>query len=358
MTSDLFPELPPVQRSALRRGALVLLLPLVLGATPAVSQTHPSELLPLTPDAQFPRCTQRELMRVGFPDHLHAHQWSDWEPLRGPDGRAFGPGAFCYQRTVEPQAGLIIEPDSKQYGPFVFQHNPGYGDCDMLGWLELLVWAGTLVPELLDLEAPGTLVVVNPDNTKQYREMTGQGTWRLYQLQGDDCVIEPYPVLQARTLEAHAAFMLVTEWTLRTAIEQDLPPWLLQGLVEYIAEDGVHLINYMNEFRPNGPILMSPPLVDALLTRGVDPDPGRDREMYRRACYSAYLMAWQLVENEGGLEALREFLALAADGAALDDASRRVYGLDMAGLAELLDPVILGEPVGKSTQSRTPDIQP
>ncbi len=127
-----------------------------------------------------------------------------------------------------------------------------------------------------------------------------------------------------------------------------------QGLVEYIGEDGVHLVNYMAQFRSQGDVLFSPPLTDAILAAGVDSDKYRDREMFRRACYSAFLMVHQLVEHEGGLEAMREFLALAAAGTDLDEASQKVWDRDMAALAASLDPVIVGEPTGSAIVARNP----
>ncbi|MFT7700117.1 MAG: hypothetical protein ACI8S7_001954, partial [Candidatus Krumholzibacteriia bacterium] len=200
--------------------------------------------------------------------------------------------------------------------------------------------------------------ILNPDNTAHYKEQTKQGVWRFYQLEGNEVTIEPYPVLLARTLDGHGAFMLVTDWILNQALPQDLPPWLHHGLVEYMGEDGAHLFNYMAEFKTAGPVLFSAPLVDAIFAKGVDADEGADREMFRRASYSAFLMVWQLVEHEGGLESLQDFLAKAASGVDLDAASREVYGVDLAQLAGLVDAVANGEPAGKNMSRQKPHLQP
>jgi hypothetical protein len=224
-------------------------------------------------------------------------------------------------------------------------------------------WAGRTVPPLLGLEIVGQLEILNPDNVKHYQELTGMGTWRFYALAGDRCTMQPWPVLQKRTLEAHAAFMLATDWILRKNLGDALPPWLHQGIAEYVSEDGAHLLNYMAEFRAaaeeeGASILMSAPLVDALLTSGINPDPAADRENYRRACYSAFLMVWNLVENEGGLAALQDFLGAVRDGADVDEAARRVYGMGLGDLAMYLDPTVVGEPVGTGTGRRVPHKQP
>jgi hypothetical protein len=337
-----------------------LILPLCALLLPGLvaAQTHPSEQPPMTRDTVFPRCSAEQLASGGFPDHLHSHWWPGWQVLTGPDGQTYGPGAFCDRKTPLPRPGLVIAEDHKAFGNFVVRHNPAYAACDMLPLLEMLTWAGHANQDLLGLTSADTLEVISPDSIADYRQQTGQDVWRLYLLDGDSCIIEPYGTLQARTLDGHAGFMLVTDWLLRENLGDSLPPWLHQGLVEYLSEDGVHLVNYMVQFRGQGNLLFSAPLIDALLARGVDPDPGRDREMYRRACYSAFLMVWRLVEEEGGLPALRRFLELAAGQAGPDEAAGQVYGQSLAELALRLDPTKLDEPIGTATQSRKPHKQP
>ncbi len=266
---------------------VMLLLP-----TLVLAQTHGSELPELTPDAQFPRCSESQLAAAGFPDHMHAHNWYGWEVLVDDAGRPYGPGSLCTGKVRVKRDDLVSMPGEQRLGQFIMMHNPGYDNCDMLPFLELVEWANHVVPDLLGLSITDTLTILNPDNTQHYIEQTGQGVWRLYQLQGNVVTIEPVPVLRARTLDAHAAFMLITDWILSQALDQDLPSWLHHGLVEYISEDGPHLTNYMAEFRGEESILFSAPLVDAILSKGVDPDEGTDRENFRRARYSAFLMTY------------------------------------------------------------------
>jgi len=331
----------------------LLLLPAV-----SLAQTHCSQMPELTPDSAFPRCTGRQLARAGFPDHKHAQHWYDWQVLTDASGETYGPGSLCQKKDFLGHDDLVMAPGEKHYHRFVVFHNPGYADCDMLALVELLDWANHAVPPLLGLSVDDTLTVFNPDNTQHYKEQTGLGVWRLYQLKGNKATIEPYPVLMMRTLDGHAAFMLVTDWLLHQALPQTLPLWLHQGLVEYMGEDGTHLVNYMGEFRGENSILFSAPLVDALLSAPPNADEGVDREMFRRACYSAYLMVWQLVEYEGGLTSLRDFLGQVAEGVAPDAASRNVYGADLAQLASLVDAVNNGEPAGKAMKAQRPHEQP
>ena len=43
--------------------------------------------------------------------------------------------------------------------------------------------------------------ILNPDNVDEYKEMTGQGIWRFYTLDGNECIMQPWPTLMARTLD-------------------------------------------------------------------------------------------------------------------------------------------------------------
>jgi hypothetical protein len=324
----------------------------------AMAQTHPSQQPALTPDTVFPRCTAEQLAAGGFPDHLHGYWWPGWQVLTDGEGATYGPGAFCDRKTVLPRPQLVIGEGEKRWGHFVVRHNPAYADCDMLPLLELLDWAGRSAEQLLGLTSPDTLTVISSDNISSYRQLTGQDVWRLYALQNDTCIIEPLGTLQARTLDGHAAFMLVFDWLLRENVGQNLPPWLHRGLVEYLGENGVHLVNYMVQFRQQENLLLAPPLIDAFLAQGPDPDRARDREMYRRACYSSFLMVWRLVEEEGGLQAMRRFLDLVKDGVHAEAAAGMVYGATITELALKLNPAQLEEPIGQATQSRKPQIQP
>lgn len=344
------------------QAGLILVL-IVVSALPAMAllPDHPSELAPLTADAQFPRYSDRELALAGFPDHLHGWWWSDWEVMQTAEGEVYGPRSICSRNkelNLDAAPGLVAEPGHLQYRHLDMEYNPGYATCDMALFLEIMDWATRLFPDVLDLPLDGTLHVLSPDNVESYSQLTHNGVWRLYHLDGDACIVEPVPTLQARTLEGHAAFMLIADWILTQNCGDALPRWLHQGLVEYLGEDGVHLLSYMSEFRVNGSVLFSPPLTNALLSKPVDPKNENDREHFRRACYSAYLMVWQLVESEGGLDPLRDLLNAVANGTPIDEASRLAYGLSMDDLAEMLDPVQIGEPLGKNPERHRPHLPP
>ncbi len=325
---------------------------------PETRLLHPDQWPRITADTTFPRESAGTLGASGFPDHLHSYWWPDWQIMTLPDGTPYGPGAFCYRKQVKEHSGLVLGEGFEALPLLRVEHDARYAPCDMLPLLETLDWARRDVGAALGLSSPDTLTVISPDNINIYRQMTGQDVWRLYRLEGDRCVLEPYGTLQARTLDGHAVFQLMTDWLLRENAGQALPAWLHMGLVAYMAEDGVHLMNYMREFRAGGEVLLSAPIVDALFARGVDTDRDSDRMNYRRARYSAFLMVWRLVEDNGGLQAMRGFLERVAGGESADQASRAVYGLGIAELAISLDATKLGEPVWDVEQYRKPQVPP
>ncbi len=340
--------------------AALLVASLMVLCIPAMAAdpVHPSQLPPLSIEADYPRCSEADLAAAGYPDRMHAHWWPGWEVMTDDQGVTYGPGAFCNRKTLLEHDGLLTEPGRNSHGHFVTLQNEAYKPCDLMKMLEILDWAGHVLPEMLGLEMGDTLTVTSPDNITVYKELTGNDIWRLYKLEGDTCIIQTFGTLASRTLETHAVFMLVTDWLLRENMPVELPEWLHFGLVEFMAEDGVHLANYMKEFRNHGDILFSSTISNLILSQPPDADAGRDREMFRRASYSSFLMVWELVENRGGLKAMREFLVLAREGVQLDRASKKVYGMTMDELAISLDPVVLGEPIGDNFETRRPSKQP
>ena len=250
---------------------------MLLPVAPGLAQMHPSQLPPLTLEGPYPRASERVIGMIGFPDHLHEYHWGGWTPVMGPDGVTVGPGSLCTLMEPVPRDGLVIESGIKRYGPWILRHHPGYGDCDMLPCVELLTGAQARMKVLLGFAPHDTLDIINPGLTAEYLEATGQGVWRLYQLDGNRAVIEPFAVLLARQLDGHGTYMLAIDWILRQSVAQPLPRWLHQGLVEYLGEDGIHLADFMAEFRAKAPVLMGPAEIDAILSAGLDPDPARDR---------------------------------------------------------------------------------
>lgn len=319
---------------------------------------HAHRLRDLNADGPFPRFTPAELMASGYPDHLHAFTWPGWRPLVDAAGRLYGPGSLCERGQPRPSTVWNVEPGHLTYGPITLTHPAVYRACDVAFFVELCELARVRCRDLLGLERGGRLHLISPDSLPAYASRTGHGAWRLYALRGDTCITQPLATLLARTLAGHAAVELTTLWTLNDPATATLPVWLRFGLAGYLADMGVHLNNFMAPYRQHGPVLLPPHEIDRILIEPPAADPVRDQSGFRQASYSAFVMAWWLVENEGGLVCLRELLSAVSAGTSLDSACRLVYGCDLAGLAARLDPTIRGEPIGSATQPRTPHQPP
>lgn len=327
-------------------------------AAPPAGARHAHELTDFTPEGPYPRFTPAELEASGYPDHMHAFFWPGWRPLRDAQGRAYGPGSLCDGGEPAARPDLAIEPAAITFGPFQLRHQPVYRPCDVMVAVELCDLARVRCRELLGVERAGTLTITSPDDFPAYQRRTGHGAWRLYALAGDSCVIQPVATLMARTLLGHALVEMTVEWELAGAAGGALPPWLRCGLASYLADSGVHLNNFMAPLRRAGPILLRPAAVDSILGAPPATDPALDQQLFRRASYAAFLMAWRLVEENGGFAPLRRLLARLAAGGDFAAACREAYGLTPAALAARLDPVAAGEPIGAAVQPRHPHKPP
>ena len=339
--------------------------PLELAAAPPPEVTaapppavHPHHLADLTPAGPFPRFTPAQLAASGYPDHMHAFFWPGWQPPLAADGLPYGPGSLCQDGQVVPRDGLTADPGRLALPWLTLACSPDYAPCDLLLFVELCDWARHRARDLLGLAPDGQLRIVNPDNLAGYQARTGYGSWRLYRLDGDSCVVEPVPTLLARTLGGHAAVELTTRWTLDRATDDRLPLWLRQGLASYVADMGPHLANFMAPYRPQGSVLLPPAEIDAILAAPPDTSGARDQKRFRCASYSAFVMAWRLVEDHGGLPRLCEALAGVAGGESWARVCRQVYGVPPAELAARLDPVSGAEPIGAAVQPRQPHLPP
>lgn len=313
------------------------------GTPPAV---HPHLLPELTAGVRFPRLTPLQLTASGYPDHLHWAGWPGQEPRVDAAGQPYGPLSMCRHRVPRPREGLEIARGEIRFGPLDLTFDPGYEACDMLPYLEWAELGLRRAHDLLGLQTPGdTLRIYNPDNRDEYTSLSGQGLHRTYRLAGDSLIVQPIPILTARTLLGHTAVEATARWLVQEAGGDRLPPWLAHGVPLYLADMGPHLNNFMDQFRVFGPVLLPIARADSVLAAPPAADQELDRQMQRRAQYTAFLMVWRLVEEEGGTEPLARLLAAVATGEEPEAAARKAYGKGLADLAKRLDPNDRGEPV-------------
>jgi len=326
--------------------------------TPKVLVDHPSLLERHSLEGTYPRFSAEQLSLAGFPDHMHAFAWPGWQAMVDENGVTYGPHSLCHRHELIPREGLLTEDGAIRYQSFHLAFDSRYHACDMMPFVEMLSWARHDLFNLLGLVRQDTLHIYNPNNTADYREKTGLGTWRMYKRAEDKYLVQAIATLYARGLAGHAAFELVTEWTLRGVLDDRLPPWFETGLMHYLGENGCHLVNYMRPYRPKGSVVLTPEQVNVILASPPNPDVGLDTENFRKACYSAFIMVWNLIENRGGLPAMRKYFAKVAEGKSLDEAAQKIWHADLAQLRQQLNPVELGEPLGDAVQSRSPHRPP
>lgn len=316
--------------------------------------THPAQLAPLEREGPFPRFTPAELEAAGYPDHKHVFAYPGYRPPRDAAGHTYGIRSLASGTQLLPREGLKVAPGEIRYRRVHLTHDPAVPAAGIMPLVEVLDWGLREVSDLLGRARPDTLHVVNPVDLDAYRERTGHEFHRLYHRDGSLVVVEPAQVLFARSLALHAAFHLATVWEVEGWVggAHVLPRWLTEGLASYLAEDGAHFLSYLLMYRPQGPVVLPPAEAEAILAGSPHPDRELDKERYRKAGYSAFLMIWELVEHRGGLERLLSFLDRVGAGEDADAASRDFWGHDLADLAADLDPTTRPEPIGEAIEAR------
>ncbi len=320
---------------------------------------HPAQLDRLSRSSTFPRFTPEELASAGYPDHMHVYRYPGYVPFEDAAGETYGPLSLVRGTRVLPRDDLEIEADRIRYRGFDVRFNAGYEAYAILPFVEMLDWARRDLALVLDHDRADTLRVVNPDNLDMYRDLTGYAFHRLYRLTDGAATVESGPVLIKRDLAAHAAHHLVATWLLDDlAGGRALPAWLVQGLASYLAEDGPHHLNYLAMYRSRQSVIMDGATADAVLAGDPDPDDEVDKIRYRMASYASFLMAWELVENRGGLGPVCELFARVGAGEDVDVVCTDLYDMDLAHLAADLDPTRRPEPVGDAVQPRVTHLPP
>jgi hypothetical protein len=334
------------------------LTPAAVAAADPLPQ-HPAQLAPLTRESTFPRFTPEELAAAGYPDHKHVFGYPGFVPFTDADGQTYGPSTLVRGRLILRRDGLSVTDTDARYRCLRLRLAPDAHAWQALPLLEMLDWAQRELSDLLEHALPDTLVIQDTRDLDDYRDQTGYAFHRLYQDRGDVVIVEPARILVARGLAAHAAFHLVAARILADLSGGvELPAWLIQGLAHYLAEDGPHFHGQLAMYRGHQPVVLEPVQIEAILRGPPDADDEIDRWQFRAAGYSAFLMAWELVEHRGGLAPVRALLNRIGDGEDPDTVSRELFGQDLVSLAADLDPTRRPEPVGGDIAPKVPQQPP
>ena len=344
----------------MKNAGILLVFGILLAASLAISgPTHPYQLAPLTVTSEFPRFTPEELAAAGFPDHLHAFFYPGYEAPVDENGETYGLRSLSRGTMLLPREGLVTEPGNIRYRGVHLSYNPEYVPAQVMPMVEILDLARRRVSVLLKHDRADTLHVVDTNDLDDYRQRTGNAFHRVYRYADDAIVIEPAHILFKRGLVGHAAYHMVAVWLLDDlAGDTVLPTWLVEGLASYLAEEGTHFLNFVAMYRRDHAVILDPQRTETILAGAPDPDDELDKRQFRTAGYAAFLMTWELVENRGGFEPVRELFVRSGRGEDPDAVCRDLYGVDLAGLAVQLDPTLRPEPVGDAVQPRSPQRPP
>ncbi|MDY0109610.1 MAG: hypothetical protein RBT60_06700 [Candidatus Krumholzibacteria bacterium] len=342
------------------RSAVLAILSLTVAAALAADlPDHPARLAPLTPASTFPRFTAEQLQAAGYPDHKHVHTYPDFTPFVDAEGQPYGPQSLLRRFTSLPREVLVVDEGEIRYRNIHMAFPAELQVANMIAMIEALDWAHHELTALMAHDCDDTLRVVSAFDLYDYRRRTGQAFHRLYRSLGDVVVIQPAQILLARGLSVHAAFHLTARRLIADlARGAELPAWLGEGLASYLAEDGPHFHAQLAMYRASRPIVLAPAETEAILAAPVHEDDETDKVRYRTAGYSAFLMAWELVENRGGLGKVRELLARSGAGEQPDVVCRDLYGSDLAQLTAALNPTLRPEPVGADVPVKIPQQPP
>jgi hypothetical protein len=308
---------------------------MLMVALPLFAVDHPDQLTDLTDAVEFPRFSKSTLESTGYPDHMHRFFWSGYnvEP---------GPGMFCQGAILKEVEGLEITETKISFAQTDIIFNPGFEPCQVIPALEFVEYALDRCEKVLNIKPVSNLHLIMPNNGQHYSEMTGYGTWRKFKLVGDNCI----PMMISSVMIAHTMVDMTTQWLLHGCGE--IPDWFANGLGAYIADMGPHFISYVAMYRPDGEILLTPMETDMQLYHDPLPDPGTDKKGFRIARYNAFIMVWNLVEYNGGLDALQELLAELSAGTDFNLACEKVYNMPLSGLLNKISPKKTGEPIGSN----------
>ena len=230
----------------------------------------------------------------------------------------------------------------------MLRHNPATRPATCCPSWNCWTWAAPVPANLLGLTAQRHPDGHQPGQHCQLPRDHRAGLWRLYALRDDSCVIEPFGTLQARTLDGHAAFMLVTDWLLRENLPAGPAALAAPGAGRVPVARTACTWSTTWPSSAAGPGAVRPPLIDAILAAGV-----RSRPRPRPRDVPPGLLQ-RLPDGLGTGGRTRaawrpcaRFLDWSRGGADLDEAAAQVYGVDLNGLARSARSGQLGEPIGR-----------
>jgi len=176
--------------------------------------------------------------------------------------------------------------------------------------------------------AAGKLVLVGAADLDEYLLMTRKEWWNYGFVKGDTIIFEPFDVMIKRQIAVQGITNRVAQVAINRRSGGRSPFWLKEALASRIAEEGEILRIQQPEFQYEGRAMNpSPEAIERAIAEGTD------RGDSRIAYFSAYRMLENLLQNNS-MEQVLSFLDRLGEGATLDEASRKAFGVDYGALID------------------------
>lgn len=176
--------------------------------------------------------------------------------------------------------------------------------------------------------AAGRIVLVGAADLDEYLLMTRKEWWNYGFVKGDTIIFEPFDVMIKRQIAVQGITNRVAQVAINRRSGGRSPFWLKEALASRIAEEGEILRIQQPEFQYEGRAMNpSPEAIERAIAEGTD------RGDSRIAYFSAYRMLENLLQDNS-MEQVLSFLDRLGEGATLDEASRKAFGVDYGALID------------------------
>ncbi len=176
--------------------------------------------------------------------------------------------------------------------------------------------------------AAGKIVLVGTADLDEYLLMTHKEWWNYGFIKGDTIIFEPFDILIKRQIAAQGIANRIAQVAINRRSGGRSPYWLKEALASRIAGEEEILRIQQPEFQYEGRNMNpTPEAIERAIAEGTD------RADSRIAYFSAYRMLENLLQQHS-MEQVLSFLDRLGEGASLDEASTKAFGINYGALVD------------------------
>jgi len=184
------------------------------------------------------------------------------------------------------------------------------------------------VNEAVGRPCKGRVVLIGAKDLDEYRFLTKKEWWYYGFIAGDTIYFEPFDIMLKRGIAEMGITQKLAQLALLNRSGGRIPLWMCEALASKVADEGEILKVQANEFRYNGMILDIPPEKVEKALREAESRPDT-----RIAYFAAYRMLENLL-SFSKMDDVLKFVDMLGDGADINEASRKVFGMDYGTLLD------------------------